>query len=53
MPGMEKFDARKLPRDAQDEMRRQAMRMREELKLSWIKQPAVQYAEFASIRLPG
>ena len=35
MPGMEKFDARKLPRDAQDEMRRQAMRMREELKLSW------------------
>ena len=35
MPGMEKFDARKLPRDAQDEMRRQAMRMREELKLPW------------------
>jgi len=35
MLGMEKFDARKLPRDAQDEMRRQAMRMREELKLSW------------------
>ena len=32
---MEKFDARKLPRDAQEEMRRQAMRMREELKLSW------------------
>lgn len=35
MPGMEKVDARKLPRDAQDEMRRQAMRMREELKLPW------------------
>ncbi len=35
MLGMEKFDARKLPRDAQDEMRRQAMRMREELKLPW------------------
>jgi transposase len=32
---MEKIDARKLPRDAQDEMRRQAMRMREELKLPW------------------
>ena len=32
---MEKFDARKLPREAQDEMRRQAMRMREELKLPW------------------
>jgi len=32
---MEKIDARKLPRDAQDEMRRQAMRMREELGLSW------------------
>jgi len=32
---MEKVDARKLPRDAQDEMRRQAMRMREELKLPW------------------
>lgn len=32
---MEKVDARKLPRDAQDEMRRQAMRMREELRLSW------------------
>ncbi len=32
---MEKFDARKLPRDAQDEMRRQTMRMREELKLFW------------------
>ena len=35
MLGMEKLDARKLPRDAQDEMRRQAMRMREELKLPW------------------
>jgi transposase len=35
MLGMEKFDARRLPRDAQDEMRRQAMRMREELKLPW------------------
>jgi transposase len=35
MPGMEKVDARKLPRDAQDEMRRQAMRMREELNLPW------------------
>ena len=33
--GMENFDARKFPRDAQDEMRRQAMRMREELKLFW------------------
>jgi transposase len=32
---MEKVDARKLPRDAQDEMRRQAMRMREELNLPW------------------
>lgn len=32
---MEKVDARKLPRDAQDEMRRQAMRMREELQLPW------------------
>ena len=32
---MEKIDTRKLPRDAQDEMRRQAMRMREELKLPW------------------
>jgi hypothetical protein len=32
---MEKVDARKLPRDAQDEMRRQAIRMREELKLPW------------------
>jgi transposase len=35
MAGMEKFDARKLPRDAQDEMRGQAKRMREELELSW------------------
>jgi transposase len=33
--GMEKVDARKLPREAQDEMRRQAMRMRAELKLPW------------------
>ncbi|QJD29413.1 IS630 family transposase [Methylococcus geothermalis] len=32
---MEKVDARKLPREAQDEMRRQAMRMRVELKLPW------------------
>jgi transposase len=32
---MEKVDARKLPREAQDEMRRQAMRLREELHLSW------------------
>lgn len=32
---MEKVDARKLPREAQEEMRRQAMRMREELKLPW------------------
>jgi len=32
---MEKIDARKLSRDAQDETRRQAMRMREELGLSW------------------
>jgi transposase len=32
---MEKIDARKLPRDALDEMRRQAMRMREELNLPW------------------
>lgn len=32
---MEKIDARKLPREAQDEMRRQAMRMRAELKLPW------------------
>lgn len=34
---MEKFDARKLPLEAQDEMRWQAMRMREELNLSWKK----------------
>jgi len=32
---MEKLDTRKLPREAQDEMRRQAMRMRAELKLPW------------------
>jgi transposase len=32
---MEKVDARKLPREAQDEMRRQAMRMRAELELPW------------------
>jgi transposase len=32
---MEKVDSRKLPREAQDEMRRQAMRMREQLQLSW------------------
>ena len=32
---MEKIDARKPPREAQDEMRRQAMRMRAELKLPW------------------
>lgn len=32
---MKEFDARKLPRGTQDEMRRQAMRMGEELKLSW------------------
>jgi transposase InsO family protein len=32
---MEKIDAWSLPREAQDEMRRQAMRMRAELKLSW------------------
>ena len=32
---MEKVDARKLPREAQEEMRRQAMQMREELKLPW------------------
>ena len=32
---MEKIDARKLPRHAQDEMRRQAMRMRAELGLTW------------------
>jgi hypothetical protein len=32
---IEKFDARKLPRDAQDEMHRQATRMCEELKLHW------------------
>jgi transposase len=32
---MEKIDARKLPREAQDEMRRQAMRLREELHLTW------------------
>jgi hypothetical protein len=31
---MEKTDARKLPRDAQEEMRRQAMRLREELNLT-------------------
>ena len=30
-----KVDAQGLPREAQDEMRRQAMRMREELKLPW------------------
>ncbi len=32
---MEKVDARKLPREAQDEMRHQAMRIRAELRLSW------------------
>ena len=32
---MEKVDARKLPREAQEEMRRQAMRMREKLQLTW------------------
>ena len=32
---MEKIDARKLPREAQEEMRRQAMRLREELNLTW------------------
>jgi transposase len=32
---MEKTDARKLPREAQEEMRRQAMRLREELNLTW------------------
>jgi hypothetical protein len=32
---MKKIDARKLPRDALDEMRRQAMRIREELQLPW------------------
>jgi transposase len=32
---MEKIDPCKLPRDAQDEMRRQSVRMREELKLPW------------------
>ncbi|MCL2591387.1 MAG: IS630 family transposase [Betaproteobacteria bacterium] len=32
---MEKIDARKLPREAQEEMRRQAMKMREELHLTW------------------
>ncbi len=32
---MRKIDARKLPRDALDEMRRQAMRIREELQLPW------------------
>ena len=32
---MNKIDARKLPRDALDEMRRQAMRIREELQLPW------------------
>jgi len=32
---MEKIDARKLPREAQEEMRRQAMRLREELHLTW------------------
>ena len=34
-PPMEKIDARKLPREAQEEMRRQAMRLREELNLTW------------------
>ncbi|MDR3352380.1 MAG: helix-turn-helix domain-containing protein, partial [Zoogloeaceae bacterium] len=32
---MEKIDARKLSRDAQEEMRRQAMRLRETLNLTW------------------
>lgn len=32
---MKKIDARKLPRDALDEMRRQTMRIREELQLPW------------------
>jgi len=32
---MKKIDARSLPRDAQDEMRRQAIRMREQLKMTW------------------
>jgi transposase len=32
---MKKIDARTLPREAQDEMRRQALRMRKELGLSW------------------
>lgn len=32
---MQKIDARKLSREAQDEMRRQAMRLREELQLPW------------------
>jgi hypothetical protein len=31
---MKKIDARYLPRDAQDEMRRQANRMREQLKMT-------------------
>ena len=36
-----RIDARKLPRDAQDEMRRQAMNMREELGLGWKEIAAV------------
>jgi transposase len=32
---MKKLDARTLPREAQDEMRRQALRMRQELNLKW------------------
>jgi hypothetical protein len=35
MEGMEKLDTRKLPREAQDKMRRQAMRRLEELRLLW------------------
>lgn len=38
---MEKVDARKLPRETQDEARRQAMRMRAELNLSWKKMARV------------
>lgn len=36
---MVKIDLRKLPRAAQDEMRRQAMRLRAELKFPWAKSP--------------
>jgi hypothetical protein len=32
---MEKTDARKFPREAQEEIRRQAMRLREKLNLTW------------------